>query len=328
MLGLGQAASTAPIAPNLDQELFRAIHLAWGADPGLRLLQPWPRAAVTKGIPWYDWLLMLGARRLRHLHVAQSRRSADEPGRHLRHARPPLQPGRPHRGVRVHPPHRRQRAHDNRGHLHALCHGRAHLSRGLTALPQQVPQGCLVCLPLHLQQPRRLRHDARGLVDLHHHVHRLRRLPVALEGRRLLQRPVGGADRLGPRRPGQGRRAVRHHVRLGQRLLGRQRRRLGLGHHPDDAARRLRPRHGRRDRGDVLDRRADHAAGAGRRRLHHGRSDGYSSMPRSPPPRSSPACSSTSPATRIATCMRPSTVCAASRAPSCPASGRCSCVST
>lgn len=48
------------IAPNLDQELFRAIHLAWGATLGFgffTILKGRGRA----GVPWYDWLFILGA---------------------------------------------------------------------------------------------------------------------------------------------------------------------------------------------------------------------------------------------------------------------------
>ncbi len=45
---------------NIDQELFRAIHLAWGATLGFGFF------AIAKGrgrdgIPWYDWLLIAGA---------------------------------------------------------------------------------------------------------------------------------------------------------------------------------------------------------------------------------------------------------------------------
>ncbi len=58
-LGLGQVFYRA-IAPNLDQELFRAIHLAWGAVLGFGLYSM-AKGRGTKGIPWYDWLLMLGA---------------------------------------------------------------------------------------------------------------------------------------------------------------------------------------------------------------------------------------------------------------------------
>ncbi len=59
LLGLGQVFYRA-VAPNLDQELFRAIHLAWGAALGFGLYSM-AKGRGTKGIPWYDWLLMLGA---------------------------------------------------------------------------------------------------------------------------------------------------------------------------------------------------------------------------------------------------------------------------
>jgi TRAP transporter 4TM/12TM fusion protein len=58
-LGLGQVFYRA-VAPNLDQELFRAIHLAWGAVLGFGFYSL-AKGRGTKGIPWYDWLLMLGA---------------------------------------------------------------------------------------------------------------------------------------------------------------------------------------------------------------------------------------------------------------------------
>ena len=59
LLGLGQVFYRA-VAPNLDQELFRAIHLAWGATLGFGLYSM-AKGRGTKGIPWYDWLLMLAA---------------------------------------------------------------------------------------------------------------------------------------------------------------------------------------------------------------------------------------------------------------------------
>ncbi len=59
LFGLGQAFYRA-VAPNLDQELFRAIHLAWGAVLGFGLYSM-AKGRDTKGIPWYDWLLMVGA---------------------------------------------------------------------------------------------------------------------------------------------------------------------------------------------------------------------------------------------------------------------------
>ncbi len=59
LFGLGQVFYRA-IAPNLDQELFRAIHMAWGAVLGFGLYSM-AKGRDTRGIPWYDWLLMMGA---------------------------------------------------------------------------------------------------------------------------------------------------------------------------------------------------------------------------------------------------------------------------
>lgn len=57
--GLGQVFYRA-VAANMDQELFRAVHLAWGATLGFGFYSL-AKNRGTKGIPWYDWLLMLGA---------------------------------------------------------------------------------------------------------------------------------------------------------------------------------------------------------------------------------------------------------------------------
>ncbi|UYN95075.1 MAG: TRAP transporter permease [Enhydrobacter sp.] len=59
LLGLDQAFYRA-IAANLDQELFRAIHLAWGATLGFGFYSI-AKGRGTNGIPWYDWLLMFAA---------------------------------------------------------------------------------------------------------------------------------------------------------------------------------------------------------------------------------------------------------------------------
>ncbi len=45
---------------NIDQELFRAIHLAWGATLGFGFFTM-VRGRGDRGIPWYDWLLIAGA---------------------------------------------------------------------------------------------------------------------------------------------------------------------------------------------------------------------------------------------------------------------------
>jgi TRAP transporter 4TM/12TM fusion protein len=45
---------------NIDQELFRAIHLAWGATLGFGFFAI-ARGRGARGIPWYDWLLIFGA---------------------------------------------------------------------------------------------------------------------------------------------------------------------------------------------------------------------------------------------------------------------------
>lgn len=57
--GLGQVFFRA-VAANIDQELFRAIHLAWGATLGFGFYSI-AKGRGTRGIPWYDWLFMLGA---------------------------------------------------------------------------------------------------------------------------------------------------------------------------------------------------------------------------------------------------------------------------
>ena len=75
------------------------------------------------------------------------------------------------------------------------------------------------------------------------------------------------------RRAGQGLRRLLGADGHGLRLRRRQRRRLRPVHHPADEALRLPRRLRRRRRGDLVDGRADHAAGDGRRRLHHGRDD-------------------------------------------------------
>jgi TRAP transporter 4TM/12TM fusion protein len=45
---------------NIDQELFRAIHLAWGATLGFGFFAI-AKGRGTQGVPWYDWLLILAA---------------------------------------------------------------------------------------------------------------------------------------------------------------------------------------------------------------------------------------------------------------------------
>ena len=45
---------------NIDQELFRAIHLAWGATLGFGFFAI-AKGRGTRGVPWYDWLLILAA---------------------------------------------------------------------------------------------------------------------------------------------------------------------------------------------------------------------------------------------------------------------------
>ena len=122
-----------------------------------------------------------------------------------------------------------------------------------------------------VRQQRAARHHRAGQRHLHHHVRGVRDLPAELQGGGLLQRLRPCPGRAAARRAGQGDGGVRHPVRHHLGLLGRQRRRLGQLHHPDDAPGRLRPRHRRRRRGHQLHGRAAHAAGHGRRRLHHGR---------------------------------------------------------
>ncbi len=63
------------------------------------------------------------------------------------------------------------------------------------------------------------------------------------------------------------------------RLVGGQRGGLRHGHHPHDAQGRLRPADRGRHRGHLVHRRADHAAGARRRRLPDGRDHRYSVRP-------------------------------------------------
>ncbi|QQS12662.1 MAG: TRAP transporter fused permease subunit [Rhodospirillales bacterium] len=48
------------LAPNLDQELFRSIHLAWGATLGFGFFTI-AKGRGAKGVPWYDWLLIAGS---------------------------------------------------------------------------------------------------------------------------------------------------------------------------------------------------------------------------------------------------------------------------
>ncbi|TXL72219.1 TRAP transporter permease [Vineibacter terrae] len=45
---------------NIDQELFRAIHLAWGAVLGFGFFAI-ARGRGRDGVPWYDWLFIAGA---------------------------------------------------------------------------------------------------------------------------------------------------------------------------------------------------------------------------------------------------------------------------
>ncbi|MBX3501044.1 MAG: TRAP transporter permease [Alphaproteobacteria bacterium] len=59
LLGIGDFLYKA-IAPNIDQELFRAIHLAWGATLGFGFFTI-AKGRGRDGTPWYDWLFMLGA---------------------------------------------------------------------------------------------------------------------------------------------------------------------------------------------------------------------------------------------------------------------------
>ena len=59
LLGIGEVLYKT-IAPNIDQELFRAIHLAWGATLGFDFYTIL-KGRGRDGVPWYDWLLMLGA---------------------------------------------------------------------------------------------------------------------------------------------------------------------------------------------------------------------------------------------------------------------------
>lgn len=59
LLGIGEFLYKS-IAPNLDQELFRAIHLAWGATLGFGFFSI-VKGRGRDGVPWYDWLFMLGA---------------------------------------------------------------------------------------------------------------------------------------------------------------------------------------------------------------------------------------------------------------------------
>jgi len=106
---------------------------------------------------------------------------------------------------------------------------------------------------------------------------------------------------------------VGHHLRLG----GGQRRRLGHGDHPDDAQGRLRQGNGGGDRGDLVHRRPDHAAGDGRRRLPDGRDHRHPVRRDRPSRRSCRRCCSTSPAGCTSTCTRSGSACADCRARSC-----------
>ncbi len=58
-LGLDQVFYRA-VAANIDQELFRAIHLAWGAALGFGLYSI-AKGRGNRGIPLYDWLLLFAA---------------------------------------------------------------------------------------------------------------------------------------------------------------------------------------------------------------------------------------------------------------------------
>ena len=135
--------------------------------------------------------------------------------------------------------------------------------------------------------------------------------------------------------------AVRRHARRARkglrRLLGadghrvrlrrRQCRRLRPVHHSADEALRLSRRLRRRRRGDLLDGRADHAAGDGRRRLHHGRDDRRALIRDRRRRRSSRRCSISPPASGRCISRPASSGCTACRAASCRASGR-SCATT
>jgi hypothetical protein len=113
--------------------------------------------------------------------------------------------------------------------------------------------------------------DDGGVVDLHHPLHHLRRLPAGLQGGRLFRqlRLRRGGPRA--RRTGQGGDLRLRPDGHDQRHLGGQRGGHRVAHHPADEEGRLPQADRGRDRGCGLHRRADHAADHGRGRLHHGR---------------------------------------------------------
>ena len=131
-------------------------------------------------------------------------------------------------------------------------------------------------LPRHR---RHLRHADLRLLDLHLPVHPLRRVPGARRHDRPLHRRRAWARRAQPRRAGEGRRRLLCADGDDQRLGRRQRRHHRAVHDSLDEALRLQARLRRRRRGDIIDGRADHAAGDGGGRLHHGR-DARRALPR------------------------------------------------
>ena len=121
-----------------------------------------------------------------------------------------------------------------------------------------------------LRHRRLLRRADLRLGDLHLPVHPVRLVPRARRHDPAVHRRVARPVRRHPRRSGQGR-----GVRLGHdghdfRLRRRQCRHRRPVHDSADDQVRLPPRLRRRRRGHRLDGRADHAAGDGRGRLHHG----------------------------------------------------------
>ena len=125
--------------------------------------------------------------------------------------------------------------------------------------------------PARLRHRRHLRHAGLRVVELHLPVHPVRLLSGTCRHDQALHRRLARHGRPYQGRPGQGRgRLVRLHGH-DLRLRRRQCRHHRPVHHPADEALRLQARLCRRRRGSVLDGRADHAAGHGRGRLHHGR---------------------------------------------------------
>ena len=111
--------------------------------------------------------------------------------------------------------------------------------------------------------------DRRG-VHLHHPVYHLRRLSLGVRRRRFLFQVFHGIDARHDGRFGQDRGRLQHPVGHDFRFRGGQCRRHRIVHDPGDEARGLPAAPGRRHRGGGVDRGADHAAGDGRGRLHHG----------------------------------------------------------